>query len=313
MEEANADGRQGVCVFTPAPLFTITIEQPEELPAEVHFHAGGQGIWVARMAASLGAQTTLCGPFGGEAGLVARMLIEAEGVTVLGVDAPEANGGYVHDRRSGKREPIVEVKSPRISRHELDDLYNTTLTASLDAGVLVLTGSPDEVIPSSMFGRLAADRGANGVAVVADLSRDDLASLDGGVTFLKVSDEDLKRDGFLQDDAPATVVRAIRALNEKGSKNVIVSRGGEPAIALVDGQLVEVVPPQFEPLEHRGAGDSMCAAIAAGLAFGMSGGECLRLGAAAGALNVTRHGLGTGRREHVERVAEEVQLRPLAL
>jgi 1-phosphofructokinase len=68
----------------------------------------------------------------------------------------------------------------------------------------------------------------------------------------------------------------------------------------------------FEPVEQRGPGDSMFAAIVASLARGRPIEEALRLGVAAGALNVTRRGLGSGTRDEVERLARGVELRPLA-
>lgn len=40
-----------VAVFAPSPLLTVTIEAGAERP-EVHLHAGGQGFWVARLAAT---------------------------------------------------------------------------------------------------------------------------------------------------------------------------------------------------------------------------------------------------------------------
>ena len=44
-----------IAVFTPSPLLTVTIELGTDRP-EVHLHAGGQGFWVARLAA----EVTLC-------------------------------------------------------------------------------------------------------------------------------------------------------------------------------------------------------------------------------------------------------------
>ena len=46
------------------------------------------------------------------------------------------------------------------------------------------------------------------------------------------------------------------------------------------------------------------------LARGMSVADALRLGAAAGPLNATRRGLGTGTRQEIERLATHVTVRP---
>jgi 1-phosphofructokinase len=100
-------------------------------------------------------------------------------------------------------------------------------------------------------------------------------------------------------------------VREQGARNVIVSRGPEPALALLEDRLVELSGPEFEAREHRGAGDSMFAAIAATIARGLPLDQALRMGAAAGALNAVRRGLGSGSRADIERLAGEVILRPL--
>ena len=55
----------------------------------------------------------------------------------------------------------------------------------------------------------------------------------------------------------------------------------------------------------------MTASIAAQLARGKSWREALSLAAAAGALNVTRHGLATGKAEQIEKLADEIKIEPL--
>lgn len=299
----------GVCIFSPSPLFTVTVEETPDGGSEVHFHAGGQGVWVGRMTTLLGAPTRLCGAFGGESGGILAMLLDSEGIRVRSVECSHANGGYIHDRRTGERELVVETESPTLTRHELDDLYNLTVAESIAAGVLVLTGNTrDGVVPADTYGRLAHDLGTNDVLVVADISGDDLRSLESGVHVLKVSHDDLFRDGFVSTREDEELIEAMRKFQPM-AKNVIVSRAGDPAWALIGDKLVGIHPPTFEPLDHRGAGDSMTAAISAGLARDLKIEDCLRLGAAAGALNVTRHGLGSGRRESVEQIAKQVGVR----
>lgn len=280
---------------------------------EVHFHAGGQGFWVARMAAGLGANVLLCAPLGGESGTVLRSLLAVDGVTVLAVPTSAANASYLHDRRSGERIRIVETPSPPMQRHELDEFYGIAATAGLDAGTMLLTGPRNEgVLPADTYTRLAADLRANGRRVLADLTGGPLvAALRGGVDLLKISLEELAAEDRVSDGDPAEIVSAIERLHEEGAANVVVSEGPDPALALIDGRLLEVVGPRFAPVDPSGAGDSMFAALGVGLAAGLDTEGALRLAAAAGALNVTRHGLGSGHPPEIERLRGRVQVRQM--
>ena len=55
----------------------------------------------------------------------------------------------------------------------------------------------------------------------------------------------------------------------------------------------------------------MLAGLGVALANGLAITDALRLASGAGALNVTRHGLGSGTRGEIERLAQFVAVRPL--
>ena len=73
------DTSGAITVFAPSPLVTVTIEDRGGEP-DIHVHAGGQGVWQARMISSLGVPVVLCAALGGETGEVLRHLIAVEGV-----------------------------------------------------------------------------------------------------------------------------------------------------------------------------------------------------------------------------------------
>lgn len=306
-----SDGR--VMVFAPAPQLTVTIEQHHDEP-ELHVHPGGQGIWQTRMITSLGARVTLCAAAGGEVGRVLSPLLdELPGVTLRLVMREHGSGWYVHDRRGGSRQEIAARPGTPLSRHELDELYNLTLAEGLRADIAILSGpAHPSVIKPEVYGRLAADLRINGCRVIADLcSRHLAAVLKAGISVLKISHEELIADGTAPDGSTGSLVKALQHLHDEGAETVLVSRAHEGALALIDGEVYTVSLPRLTPAEHRGAGDSMTAGVAAVLARGGPMEEAVRTGVAAGALNVTRHGLGTGHVDAVRVLTERVELTPM--
>lgn len=308
--------RPRLCVLAATPLLTVTIEPgggqdpagPEG--SEVHVHAGGQGLWLARMARSLGADVVVCGPFGGETGDVVLHLARGEDLRVRPTPNPHGTGAYVHDRRAGQRTEVARMDPAPLGRHELDDLFGTVLVEALDVDVVAIAGAePATAIPASFFGRLAGDLRAMGRTVIADLSEGAArAVVEPGVDVLKMSHSEMVQTGLSDGDAPQELVAAARWLLDGGVRAVVVSRAAEPTLVVTGDRAVQVESPPVTTVEHRGAGDSMTAGIAVGLGRGLSLAEAVRLGAAAGALNVTRRGLGTGRREQIERFAAEVRM-----
>ncbi len=308
--------RSPLVIFAPSPLLTVTIERSGPSDTEIHLHAGGQGFWVARMAALLGADVALCCALGGEPGAVLRALVARERIDVHGVDTSGGNGVYVHDRREGQRRELARTAGRALSRHESDELYGVTFSAGLDARVVLLTGcDPEEIVESDVYRRLAADLRSNGVPVIADLTGAPLAcALRGGVDLLKISHDDLVAEGWASGPDEAALLAALPALRAAGARTVLVSRAEESALVLDgdSGRLLRLTGPRVHAIEPRGAGDSMFAALGAALAEGRGMLAAMRLAMAAGCLNATRHGLGTGTPQEIRRLSAHVRVDELS-
>ena len=302
-----------VFVFAPALFLTATLERRGQAD-ELHLHAGGQGLWIARMLGVLGTDVVLCGPFGGETGMVARTLVTQEGIAVDAVGVESWTCAYVHARRGGDRVVLAEMPPQPLSRHELDELYGAAVVAGLEAQVSVLGGPHDpSPVPPDIYRRLANDLRSDDRRVIADLSGAPLdAVLAGGIDVLKISHDELAGGNSGDRLGIDDMVEAGRALQRRGAAHVVVSRGAEPSLLLAPDHAYEIAVPPLDPADTGGAGDSMTAGIAAGLGDHLDILDAVRLGAAAGTLNAARHGKGSGDRPQVERLASQIESRPLS-
>jgi 1-phosphofructokinase len=295
-------------VLGPLLFLTVTIELEADTP-RVHLHPGGQGFWIARMVTVLGNQARLVAPIGGEAGDVLAALLPGWEIELQAVRGSLSSPTQVHDRRQGERIELAAVEMPELDRHDADDLYAAVLQAGLAADATVLTAAGPGLMPYEAYGRLVLDLGAQGIPLIADMHGEALdAVLDtGSIDVLKVSEEDLREDGW-DMGSEGQAIAAARALNERGAATVVISRGGEPAIAFAEGRVLRIEPPTLSEVDHAGAGDSMTAGIAVGLTRGLSPVDAIKLGAAAGAGNVVRHVLGSGNRELIGELTGLVEL-----
>jgi 1-phosphofructokinase len=306
----NVAGR--IAIFAPNPLLTIAIEARGEGRDDIHVHAGGQGVWVARTAGELGADPVLCGLIGGETGAVLEPLLgRLAGERGL-VRSASASGGHVFDRRSGERVLVSRMAAEPPSRHELDELFSLTCAVGLESAALVICNpEPPDAWPLDVYGSLASDVGANGTPVLVDLSTPRLDSaLEGRPHLVKINDWELAEYVSGPVDRPELLLAAAERLRERGAANVIITRGGEPALVLHGDRALWLTTPRFDRGAREGCGDTMMGALAAGLALGRSWDETVITAAAAGAVNFLRHGLGSGTRAAIEEIAADVELRP---
>jgi 1-phosphofructokinase len=302
-----------VVVFGPHPLLTVTIEREGPERECVHFHAGGQGVWVARMVACLGAEPVLCCLLGGESGqLLEGLLAELPGERRT-VRTASSSGCYVADRRSGEREVLTYAFSDPPSRHELDDLFSITVAEAIDCGTLAVTNpAPEEALPLELYGALVADARAGGCRTLVDLSSPRLDSaLQGQPDLVKLNDWQLAEFVRGPVSEPAQLRAAAERLREAGAQAVLVTRGELPGLLLAGDRAWELTPPHLTRGFREGCGDAMLGAIAGAWAQGESFEQAVRIGAAAGAANFLRRGLGSASREVVERLLGSVELQPL--
>jgi 1-phosphofructokinase len=292
-------------VFGPDPLLSVTIEAAGGGGDEVHVHAAGQGVWVARAAAELGGRPILCCLLGGETGVTLAGLLDIPSLDRRVAWTAASSGSYVVDRRAGERSLVAASLRPAPRRHEVDDLVAATCAAASESALLVMCNPyPANGFPDDAYETVAADVKALGVPVIVDLSS---PRLDRTLT---CSPELAQYVGGPVDGKHA--LDAARRLCAAGARAVAVTRAQSSILVVpADDEPYEVVPPPLPRGYREGCGDTMMGAIAAGWTRGLSLREAIVLGAAAGSVNFLRHGLGTGTRASIEELASRVTVRPM--
>lgn len=309
---ARQVARPRITIFGPDSLLSVTVEARGRAD-ELHVHAAGQGVWVARMAAELGAAPVLCSFLGGETGRTLLPLLQGLPGELRITPTAGSSGSYVVDSRAGERSVVATALRPAPQRHEIDDLVSATVAAALGSALLVLCNPyPAEGLPDELYETIATDVKAAGIPVLVDLSspRVDRA-LPARPDLVKLNDWELA--GYVRGpvDGPR-MVEAARALRDAGAEAVVVTRAGDPILVLPgSGEPFEIVPPKLPHGFREGCGDTMMGAIAAAWAQGQPLRDALVLGAAAGSANFLRHGLGTGKRATVQELAGRIAVRPL--
>lgn len=302
-----------VTVFGPDPLLSVTMERRGS-EDDIHLHAAGQGVWVARAVADLGATALLCCLMGGETGAVLAALLDALPIALRRTDTAGSSGSYVVDRRSGTRELVAMAGRPAPHRHEVDDLVSATCAAALGSGALVICNPfPAEGLPDDVWETVAGGARDAGVPVIVDLSSPRLdRALLGRPDVVKLNDWELAEYVRGPVDGPRAL-DAMQRLRGAGAGAVVLTRGAAPTLVL-DGAHApyEIVPPRLTHGFREGCGDTMTGALAAGLARGVPLRDALVTATAAGAANFLRHGLGTSGRGAVESLARRVTVRAVS-
>jgi 1-phosphofructokinase len=222
----------GICVFSPGLRLTVTAEVGPH-GEEIHLHPGGQGYWLARSIERLGEPVVLCATVGGEVGDVLTPLLRSQtAIELVAVQQAAPSSVSMYDRRSGTRTLIARSEPSPIDRHAVDKLYSLTLAHAISRRCCVLAGNIDTgVIPPAYYGRLCADLTAVGVPIIADVHGPELSEIldSAPVRLIKVSDEDLRDDGAVGDDLERGLIDAVTDLAERGSHDLVVTRGPDRA------------------------------------------------------------------------------------
>jgi 1-phosphofructokinase family hexose kinase len=296
-----------------APLLAIEelIETRDSEIQSVCFHPAGQGVNVARVVCELGEPPTLVGFVGGESGMVLCALLDAYSLTHHLTRITSQTPAVVKLTHGYAAQATYYQPNPIVTRHESDDLYTAASLLIMDSEVVVLSSGLANDMPTDFYARLIRLAQRYPVKTVVDVPPDLLPDvLAAGPTVIKPNVDQLR---WIYSLSPTPSIDDLLAvaddLRVKGAGAVVLSSGNTGATIVDAAGAWQLIPPQIEAVVEAGAGDCMVGGLTVGLARAQPLVAAARLGAAAGAAKVMRHGLGSCKRSVIGQLLPRVQVR----
>ncbi len=279
---------------------------------EVHEHASGKSVNVARVSHVLGAKSIATGFLGGDRGeFIRRELTDADiAHDFVSVQPQTRLCTTVVDRSAETATELVE-ESAAVPDHAWPALSQRLHNLLSGARMLVLSGSLPPGAPVTFYRDCVEAAARQGVPAIIDARGLPLRHAMGhaGLT-IKLNRDELAAtlDRTLTDDD--ALHDAMVAFAPPGGR-MIVTLGASGAVAYealgnAGGQFYRIRSPKVAAVSAVGSGDAFAAGLAVGLLNGSTLGEACALGAACGAANALTPFSGHVRIEDVERLIGEV-------
>lgn len=289
---------------------TIQVGQVQRV-SRVQASAGGKGVNVARGATLCGQPAIATGFVAGFAGQFITAGIAADGVepafvTVAGESRTCINVVDPDGQSTEFLEPGVTVTAADLDR--LQVRFEELLE---QLPVVTLSGSAPSGCPEDVYHRLVSAATRHGLPVILDTSGALLAAgLSAAPTVVKPNRDELS--ALLDIDLPdlASVIDAAQQLRDRGPEWVVVSLGGQGALAVGADQIIEVRAPKVELVNAVGCGDVLVGGLATGLATGRTFANALELGVRVSAAAAAHPATGTFDPAYAETLTATVSSHP---
>lgn len=255
---------------------------------------GGGGINVARVAQRLGADAIAIAPFGGAGERMVTDQLALEGVTVEQVVVTHSirQNFAVTEESTGHQYRFV-LPPLRLDEDEAERCVAATCKLGVGAGCVVVSGSINiEEIPEAL--RTIVDA-VGPTPVLIDTSGAALeAALASGAALVKPSARELADIVGRPLDTEADITAAaVQLFDRSNVAGLLVSIGSGGAVLVTRGNPpIRFRAPTVRVRSTIGAGDSLVAGIATGLANGDDLVKAITVGIAAGTATVMTDGTG---------------------
>ncbi|WP_124057703.1 1-phosphofructokinase [Vaginisenegalia massiliensis] len=268
--------------------------------------AGGKGINMSVLLKRLGKDSVATGFLAGFTGQFIESELRKEGVEP---DFIQIEGiTRINCKLHADTETEINGNGPEISPENFDRFYQY-FNERLEAGDLVfLAGNAAPGMAADAYQKIAALCWQRQAYLILDTNLALLtACLPHHPFIIKPNHHELGEIFGVEIKAIDEIIYYGRALQEKGARHVLVSRGGQGAVLITEeGLMYQSSVPTGQVLNSVGAGDSMLAGFMASYLDTKNFETALRRGAAAG--SATAFSVGIGQADFIQQLENQISV-----
>lgn len=279
--------------FNPALDYVIHLDQLElgetNRCKNEELYFGGKGVNVSLVLRELGKENTALGFVAGFTGDALEQNLREQGIKAEFIHLKEGLT-RINVKMKAELETEINAQGPAIDAEAIAELF-AKLDTLAEGDTLVLAGSIPATLPSDIYERILERLQGKGIRFVVDATGQLLMNVLKYNPFLvKPNHRELEELVGRALNGSAEIAAGAKELQEKGARNVLISRGKDGALLLDEtGKVSEMPAIGGKPVNTVGAGDSMVAGFIAGAEQGYE--YALKLGSAAGGATACQAGL----------------------
>ena len=270
---------------------------------------GGKGTHVAMAVTELGGKSELMGAWAGNAGEWIREACKEKGIDSSGPVLPGNNRKCFTFRSEDPTFNNSELlePGPQMTAAYWQAFVDSFGSRLPSANLLCMSGSWPKNAPSDAYRQLLEITAAKNKRVILDCSGEQLEeAMKTGCFGLHVNESEAER--FC---GSTKLVDLLSKLDGK-VELVALTKGAEGLELYYKGKIVHAKVSISEVISTVGSGDCLTAGIAYAISKDLSVEQVASYGVACGAANCLNSDLGMLRKEDVERLLPEVEIRPVS-
>lgn len=280
---------------------------------------GGKGINAGRTAAILGSDVTTMGVLAGLNGELIQSALEHEpfNTDFLAIKGESRNAVTVMDQEKNQTE-IVEL-GPEITEETAHQIVNKVIEFSSQQKkrpIIALCGSANtknERLYQDYLQQLQTQLGSE-IKILTDISGTQLQYVLQGAAkpfFIKPNIHEFAELLGIPIRSKNDVVEHLNHPLLQGIHFILVSCGGDGAVAKYNEQIFDVIIPPIDIINPTGSGDATVGGIAFAIDQGLSIEETLRYGMACGMSNALEQAVGYVSIESVKSLKNNILLKEI--